>query len=123
MGGTAEYDILIRNGTIYDGRGLKPAVADVAINGDKIARIGKLGNARGKKEIDARGFAVAPGFINMLSSIAVWHAMWRPLSARRPCASTKSAMKIVRLLQRSSSGCKNSSVKPWKKARLVLGHP
>ena len=66
-GGSAEYDILIRNGTICDGRGLNPVVGDVAINGDKIAKIGKLRNARGKKEIDARGLAVAPGFINMLS--------------------------------------------------------
>jgi len=66
-GRTAEYDLLIRNGTIYDGSGKPPFESEVAINGDSIAAIGKLNGARGKKEVDARGFAVAPGFINMLS--------------------------------------------------------
>ncbi len=42
-------------------------VADLAIQGDRIAAIGVLGRARGKTEIDARGLAVAPGFINMMS--------------------------------------------------------
>src|SRR5256885_6005320 len=63
----ANYDRLIRNGTIYDGSGKAPFVGDVAINGDSIAAIGKLTDARGKTEIDAKGLAVAPGFINMLS--------------------------------------------------------
>ncbi len=52
---------------VYDGSGKPPVVADVAIRGDHIAAVGKLGKARGKVEIDARGLAVAPGFINMLS--------------------------------------------------------
>jgi N-acyl-D-amino-acid deacylase len=59
--------MIIRNGTIYDGSGSKPFVGDVAIKDDKIAAVGKLDNARGKTEIDARGLAVAPGFINVLS--------------------------------------------------------
>src|SRR5205823_10805000 len=57
----------IRNGTIYDGSARAPVVGDVAVNGDTIAAVGKLTDARGKAEIDARGLAVAPGFINMLS--------------------------------------------------------
>jgi len=61
------YDVLIRNGTIYDGGGKPPVVGDVAIRGDKIAAVGKLKGARGKVEVDAKGMAVAPGFINMLS--------------------------------------------------------
>lgn len=63
----ATYDVIIRSGTIYDGSGKPPVVGDVAIQGDKIAAMGKLKNTRGKTEIDARGLAVAPGFINMLS--------------------------------------------------------
>jgi N-acyl-D-amino-acid deacylase len=63
----ADYDLLIRNGTIYDGSGNAPIVADVAVNGDTIAAVGKLAEAHGKTELDARGLAVAPGFINMLS--------------------------------------------------------
>ncbi len=61
------YGLIIRNGTIYDGSGKKPFAGDVAINGDKIAAIGKLKNATAKTELDARGLAIAPGFINMLS--------------------------------------------------------
>lgn len=62
-----EYDLLIKNATIYDGSGEKPTVGIVAINDDKIADVGHLENVKGKKEIDAKGMAVSPGFINMLS--------------------------------------------------------
>ena len=62
-----QYDVIIRNGTVYDGSGGAPRVSDVALNGDRIARIGRLGKARGKTEINAKGMAVAPGFINMMS--------------------------------------------------------
>jgi N-acyl-D-amino-acid deacylase len=64
---STEYDLLIRNGTIYDGSGGPPMTGDIAINGETIAAIGPLRNARGKAELDAQGLAVAPGFINMLS--------------------------------------------------------
>ncbi len=60
------YDLLIRNGTVYDGTGGEPFVADIAVVADRIAAIGsKLGSA--EVEIDASGLAVAPGFINVLS--------------------------------------------------------
>lgn len=65
-GGPA-YDVVIRHGTVYDGRGGPGIAADVAIEGDSIAAIGDLSRARGRTEIEARGLAVAPGFINMLS--------------------------------------------------------
>ncbi len=61
-----EYDVLIRGGTVYDGSGGPPRTADLAIEGDKIAQIGDLASAQGKIEVDARGLAVAPGFINMM---------------------------------------------------------
>jgi len=61
-----EYDVVLRNGTIYDGSGAAPLQADLAIRGDSIAAVGALSNARGKIDIDARGMAVAPGFINMM---------------------------------------------------------
>ena len=63
----AEYDCIIRNGTIYDGTGAEPFVADMAIHADTIAAIGDLRHLRSAKEIDAEGLAVTPGFINMLS--------------------------------------------------------
>ena len=62
-----EYDTIIRNGMIYDGNGGNPFKADIGINGDTIRTIGNLSASVGKKEIDASGLAVAPGFINMLS--------------------------------------------------------
>ncbi|MBT1705750.1 N-acyl-D-amino-acid deacylase family protein [Chryseosolibacter indicus] len=61
------YDVVIRNGTIYDGSGSAPLKGDVAIQNDTIAAIGNLKDAVGKKEINASNLAVAPGFINMLS--------------------------------------------------------
>ena len=62
-----DYDLIIRNGTVYDGSGAPPRRADLAIRGDRIAAIGPLPAARAVREIDAAGMAVAPGFINMLS--------------------------------------------------------
>lgn len=64
---SATHDLLIRNGTLYDGSGGPPIEGDLAVNGQTIAAIGSLGAARGKVELDAGGLAVAPGFINMLS--------------------------------------------------------
>jgi N-acyl-D-amino-acid deacylase len=62
-----EYDLIIRHGTVYDGTGGPGVVEDVAINGDRIAALGGLGNARGRREVDATGFAVSPGFVDMLN--------------------------------------------------------
>jgi N-acyl-D-amino-acid deacylase len=64
---TEEYDVLIRNGTVYDGSGEAPLKIDIALSADTIAAMGDLSHSRGKIEIDAAGLAVAPGFINMLS--------------------------------------------------------
>jgi N-acyl-D-amino-acid deacylase len=63
----APYDVIVRGGTVFDGTGARGVVQDVAIRGDKIAAIGDLSKAKAAREIDAKGLAVAPGFINMLS--------------------------------------------------------
>ena len=62
-----KFDLIIRNGMIYDGNGKKPYKGDVAINADTIAFIGDLSEAHSRQVIDAKGMAIAPGFINMLS--------------------------------------------------------
>lgn len=62
-----EYDLLIVNGTIIDGSGAPGIAADIAVKGDTIAAIGKLGGARAGKIIDATGLTVVPGFIDMHS--------------------------------------------------------
>lgn len=60
-------DTLIINGTVYDGSGSKPVTAGVAISGDTIVAIGDLSDYTSDSIIDAKGMAVAPGFINVLS--------------------------------------------------------
>lgn len=65
--GTEPFDVIIRGGTIYDGTGQAGRQADLAIRGDTIAEIGDLSDQPAKRLIDAKGKAVAPGFINMLS--------------------------------------------------------
>lgn len=60
------YDVVIRNGTVYDGSGDAPIVGDVAIIGDSIVAVGVV-TGSGRTEVDAKGMAVSPGFINMLS--------------------------------------------------------
>ena len=59
------YDVLIRNGLIYDGTGSEPFTSDIAVFGDRIALIGKNGITRAKRVIDASGRAVFPGFIDI----------------------------------------------------------
>ncbi len=61
------YDIIIRNGTIYDGSGNEPYIGDVAIVADAIAAVGELKSASANEIVEAKGLAVAPGFINVLS--------------------------------------------------------
>jgi N-acyl-D-amino-acid deacylase len=61
------FDVIIRGGTVYDGTGGRPRRADVGIRGDRIAAVGDLSRASAPNVVDARGLAVAPGFINMLS--------------------------------------------------------
>jgi len=63
----ADYDIILRGGTVCDGSGQPPVAADVAIQDDRIAAVGDLSQKTARQEFDVRGKAVAPGFINMLS--------------------------------------------------------
>jgi N-acyl-D-amino-acid deacylase len=63
----SDYDLIIRHGAVYDGSGGAPASADVGVRSQRIAAIGDLSKAHATREVDARGLAVAPGFINMLS--------------------------------------------------------
>jgi len=65
-----KYDLIIKNGLLFDGNGTTPILADIAIKNDTIAFIGNLGfqfDIQSVTVIDAKGMAVAPGFVNMLS--------------------------------------------------------
>lgn len=83
---SVSFDVIVRGGTIYDGHGGPGRPGDVAIRGDSIAAVayaGELASARGTQEIDARGLAVAPGFINMMSMGGVFFADGRGQSDLR----------------------------------------
>jgi N-acyl-D-aspartate/D-glutamate deacylase len=58
------HDLVIRGGTVVDGTGTEPFLADVAIEGEQIVEIGKVGG-KGKREIEAGGLTVSPGFIDL----------------------------------------------------------
>jgi N-acyl-D-amino-acid deacylase len=64
----AEYDVVLRHGMLYDGAGGAPFVGDIALKGDRIVGVGDVGSGKGELELEVRGLAVAPGFVNMLSN-------------------------------------------------------
>ncbi|MEJ2216378.1 MAG: D-aminoacylase [Gemmatimonadota bacterium] len=61
---TQPYDVLFRNARVLDGMGNPWIRADVAIRGDRIAAVGRLGDARARRVVDATGLYIAPGFID-----------------------------------------------------------
>jgi N-acyl-D-aspartate/D-glutamate deacylase len=58
------FDLIIKNGLIYDGKGSEPFKADLAISNEKIVEIGKIED-KGRKVIDAEGKIVTPGFVDI----------------------------------------------------------
>jgi N-acyl-D-amino-acid deacylase len=63
----AVHDIVLRNGIIYDGSGKRPYAGEVAIDADRITYVGPPRKLSARTEIDVKGQAIAPGFINMLA--------------------------------------------------------
>jgi len=59
------HDLIIRGGTVHDGLGSAPRIADIAIDGDTITAIGDLAGAAARETIDAQGMVVAPGFVDI----------------------------------------------------------
>ena len=73
------FDLVIRGGKVYDGSGGDPQIADVAINGDRIAKIGQI-DQKGLREIDATGKIVTPGFVDIHTHFD-GQVTWDPLLA------------------------------------------
>ena len=73
------YDLVIRNGVVVDGSGLGAYRADVGVVGERIATIGRI-RQRGTTEIDAEGYAVTPGFIDLHTHLDA-QVFWDPLGA------------------------------------------
>jgi N-acyl-D-amino-acid deacylase len=62
----SDYDLVIRDGTIFDGSGARGVVGDIGISGDQIVAVGDI-DGTGARTIDATGLYVTPGFIDMHS--------------------------------------------------------
>ena len=78
----AEFDLVVRNGTVFDGTGSEPREADVALAGGRIAAVGRV-TGSGREEIDARGLAVTPGFVDIHTHYdgqATWDERFAPSS-------------------------------------------
>lgn len=78
----ADYDLVIRGGTVVDGTGRIPQEADVGVVGDRIAAVGRITGA-GTTEIDAKGKLVTPGFVDIhthYDAQAVWDSHLAPSS-------------------------------------------
>jgi len=76
----ADYDLIVRGGTVFDGTGADPVEADVAVRDGRIAAVGK-GLAAGREEIDARGKIVTPGFVDIHTHYdgqAIWDSHLAP---------------------------------------------
>jgi N-acyl-D-aspartate/D-glutamate deacylase len=73
-------DLIIRGGTIVDGAGGKPYIGDIAIEGDRIVEVGVLSSQKSKREIDATGMTVTPGWVDIHTHYD-GQATWDPLLA------------------------------------------
>ena len=76
------HDLVIRGGTIVDGTGGAPFIGDVAVDGDRIAAVGEV-KAKGRREIDAAGQIVTPGWVDIHTHYdgqATWDQRLQPSS-------------------------------------------
>jgi N-acyl-D-amino-acid deacylase len=72
------HDLILRAGTVVDGTGVAPRTADVAVDGDQITEVGDLKGERARREVDADGLLVTPGFVDMHTHYD-GQATWDPL--------------------------------------------
>lgn len=93
------YDTILRNALVFDGLGGAPFKGDIGINADTIAFIGDLSTAKGRNEIDAKGKAVAPGFIDTHSH----HAGSNPFDHRNFIAAVSQGITTIVIGQDGSS--------------------
>jgi N-acyl-D-amino-acid deacylase len=78
------YDLIIRNGTIVDGLGGEPYVGDVAVRDSVIAAVGTVNGSSAKREIDATGLLITPGFVDLHTHYdgqSIWSERLTPSSA------------------------------------------
>jgi len=73
------HDLVIRNGTVFDGTGTAGQRADVAVDGDRVTAVGNLAGEVGEKTIDAAGLVVTPGFVDVHTHFDA-QLFWDPLA-------------------------------------------
>ena len=113
------FDVVIRGGTVVDGSGLGAYRADVGIQGDRIAALGRIVE-RGKEEVDAEGHVVTPGFIDghtHCDPALWWDPSCDPLPSHRVttvvtgnCSTGERAIsQTVRVIFSAESNCETMS--------------
>ena len=108
----APFDLVLRNGKIVDGTGNPWYYGDLAVQGDKIVALGKI-TAKGKREIDAKGLIVAPGFVDMHS-----HSDYTILEDGKAMSKitqgvTTEVLGEIARPARSRADCRRSNARQW----------
>jgi N-acyl-D-aspartate/D-glutamate deacylase len=76
----SEFDVVIRHGTVIDGTGAEPVIADVGISNGRVVAVGVV-DGRGAQEVDAEGLLVTPGFVDIHTHYdgqATWDSRIQP---------------------------------------------
>lgn len=105
------YDLVLRNGTIVDGSGNPWFYGDLAIRGDRIAAVGRLPHQQARRVIDAKGLAIAPGFIDIHS-----HSDFVLLEDGRAESKVRQGVTTEVLGEGSSAGPALGKLRPHKSA-------
>ncbi len=113
---TTTFDVIIRNGMVFDGSGAAGQRIDIAVNGDRIAKMGDLDDARARLEIDADQQIVAPGFVNMLS----W-ATQSLITDGRGLSDLHQGITLEVFGEGSSMGPLTAETRAWSQARINKG--
>ena len=79
---TPDFDLILRGARVVDGTGIPAYVADVGIQGERIAKIGRI-DGEATRVIEARGLVLVPGFIDIHTHYDV-QLDWDPIALKRP---------------------------------------
>ena len=128
------YDVVIRNGNVVDGSGSVPFRSDVAVQGGVIVEVGQV-DGRGRREIDAEGHVVTPGFIDghthmdaqvfwdRLGTCSCWHGVTTAVMGHCGFTLAPASARDRHLVSGTSSGPKTSRGRRWRPGSIGPGQP